>query len=379
MPVQARTQAEPSPLDSAGGEAAAVSATAVIGKVAQLTIAEEDEEEAERREEEQQLAAEQKRQAEQQSMAALAQEWDSLAPPPTRSKGLGAKAAAVEEDVSYDQAMAHFKAKYSEPTPFVPEGGSGARTGWSLLGGPVALSAEEARERDQLVAISGEPFEPTDSLHYRLIRKIYRALTGRSNCPMTGQHWEAVGFQGTDPRTDLNRSMGVWSLVQALYFLESNGALVRALFHQSQDEVAHWPFLLVSINFTRDAMTALKAGTANKECRRRGSVAAVLHSLHQSLFYDFHLRLASQPGVHHAVHLSAVRAAAAKDIMALEKKYQAQLKKGLSGAVIKAAPAAGDVFTVLEEAQEGDVREGSGGAEALSTKGRRHLAGGGKP
>ena len=32
--------------------------------------------------------------------------------------------------------------------------------------------------------------------------------------PSTGKHWERIGFQGNDPRTDLNRSMKMLSILQ---------------------------------------------------------------------------------------------------------------------------------------------------------------------
>ena len=32
--------------------------------------------------------------------------------------------------------------------------------------------------------------------------------------PSTGKHWERIGFQGMDPRTDLNRSMKMLSILQ---------------------------------------------------------------------------------------------------------------------------------------------------------------------
>lgn len=366
--------------DVAGPRAEAV-APPSVGKVTGLTISEGDEEEAEMQEAQEEAdAAKQKREAEEQA-ASLAMEWDSLAPPTSRAKARLANAPTVEDSrISYDEVMAHFVARYTDPKPATPAAASGGKGGmaWlSLGGGAVTFTAEEGKERDRLLAISEEHWDPADPIHFRLIRSVYKGMTGRSNCPMTGSHWEALGFQGTDPRTDLNRSMGVFSLVQALRFLEGNELLARALFHQSQDDVAHWPYLLVSINFTRDAVQALREGAVNKECRRRGSVAEVVHSVHQALFYDFHVRLAAQPTVHHAIHLSAVRTAATKDIMALEKRYQAQLKKGNGGVVVKAVTTqvqgGEDVFTVLEEAQETDVK--ISGTATVGGMSKKHFAG----
>ena len=50
-----------------------------------------------------------------------------------------------------------------------------------------------------------------------MLRTIYRQLTStRVDCPRYGEHWEAIGFQGTDPSTDL-RGVGVLGLVTATY------------------------------------------------------------------------------------------------------------------------------------------------------------------
>ena len=58
-------------------------------------------------------------------------------------------------------------------------------------------------------------YTPKDVLHRRLIQTIYRRLVKEKRaCPDVGSHWDTIGFQGTDPCTDLNRSMGVLSLLQ---------------------------------------------------------------------------------------------------------------------------------------------------------------------
>ena len=58
---------------------------------------------------------------------------------------------------------------------------------------------------------------PEDPLHLAMLRTIYRQLTStRVDCPRYGEHWEAIGFQGTDPSTDL-RGVGVLGLVTATY------------------------------------------------------------------------------------------------------------------------------------------------------------------
>lgn len=49
-----------------------------------------------------------------------------------------------------------------------------------------------------------------------MLRTIYRQLTSTTvDCPRYGSHWETIGFQGTDPSTDL-RGVGILGLVQVM-------------------------------------------------------------------------------------------------------------------------------------------------------------------
>lgn len=58
-------------------------------------------------------------------------------------------------------------------------------------------------------------YSPDDVMHRRLIQTIYRRMTNeKRTCPNVGPHWDVIGFQGNDPCTDLNRSMGVFALFQ---------------------------------------------------------------------------------------------------------------------------------------------------------------------
>ena len=62
-----------------------------------------------------------------------------------------------------------------------------------------------------------------------------QTLIGKeTTCPVTGPHWDKIGFQGLDPRTDLNRSMKMFSVLQMLHFLESEPTLARGLHKLSQ-------------------------------------------------------------------------------------------------------------------------------------------------
>ncbi|CAM9108014.1 unnamed protein product, partial [Discosporangium mesarthrocarpum] len=162
--------------------------------------------------------------------------------------------------------------------------------------------------RDEVFLFSQVHYTPRDLMHRRLIQTVYRRLTGEKwGCPDEGTHWDTIGFQGRDPCTDLNRSQGVFSLLQVLYFLETQPKFAEKLHQLSVDVTTGWPFLCVSIGFTKEAIGALRRGACYSECNHQGRVMEVVHELHQAQFHDFHIHCLKEPATHHAVHLSKVR------------------------------------------------------------------------
>lgn len=61
----------------------------------------------------------------------------------------------------------------------------------------------------------------------------YTLMTGIEQCSPRGEHWEKLGFQGLDPRTDF-RSCGIISLLQMFYFAAKEGELARKIYQLSQ-------------------------------------------------------------------------------------------------------------------------------------------------
>ncbi|CAM9239806.1 unnamed protein product, partial [Choristocarpus tenellus] len=95
-------------------------------------------------------------------------------------------------------------------------------------------------------------YNPAESFHRELIQTTYKRLThNKRGCPDEGGHWTTVGFRGRDPSTDLNDSHGIFSLLQVLHFLESQPSLVNKLYRLSLALDTGWPFMCVSIDFTK--------------------------------------------------------------------------------------------------------------------------------
>lgn len=48
-----------------------------------------------------------------------------------------------------------------------------------------------------------------------------------------------------------------------------------------------WPFMCVSIMFTKESLQALRRGALNGKCSKRQSVLYVLHEFHRACFAEF--------------------------------------------------------------------------------------------
>ena len=63
---------------------------------------------------------------------------------------------------------------------------------------------------------------------------------------------------------------------------------VRERNQKSKDnEDRSWPFLCVSINFTKECLQQLRNGVFNDKCNKLQSVMNVLHDYHKALFAEF--------------------------------------------------------------------------------------------
>ena len=121
-------------------------------------------------------------------------------------------------------------------------------------------------EKKLIFAISQKPFQDENPLHFQVLLTLYKLLTGsKLDCPRYGNHWEQIGFQGTDPATDL-RGVGCLGLIQPLYLVMTPELhpLAKDIYLISLSETQNFPFLVLSINVTRIALHALRDGLLNR-------------------------------------------------------------------------------------------------------------------
>ncbi len=81
------------------------------------------------------------------------------------------------------------------------------------------------------------PLDTTTAEHEILIKTIYFRLT-KKQAKRTGAHWVDIGFQGTDPATDL-RTNGMFGLLQMLYLVETYPKSVQLCWRHSNYSKEH--------------------------------------------------------------------------------------------------------------------------------------------
>ena len=121
-----------------------------------------------------------------------------------------------------------------------------------------------------------------------MLRTIYRQLTCTTlDCPRYGAHWEEIGFQGSDPSTDL-RGVGLLGLVQALYLVMTPEILpfTQDLYRLSRQEGQEFPLLVLSLNMTRITVQAVRDGILNKQMALEEDVWTTANFFYAALLYQ---------------------------------------------------------------------------------------------
>lgn len=134
-------------------------------------------------------------------------------------------------------------------------------------------------ERDRVFCIAATSYDPLDDIFTRALQTVYIKLTRtQRQVPLSGTHWEDIGFQGNDPSTDL-RGCGVLSLLQMLYLVDNHLELALRFHSLSQHPTRHFPLACALINVTLQCVMALRSGALYKECNKHGSVFEAINSV----------------------------------------------------------------------------------------------------
>ena len=167
----------------------------------------------------------------------------------------------------------------------------GVRSLLCCLLSPPSLPPHLRTTARQVQATALIPFCNDDPVHLGMLHTIYRQLTCTTlNCPRYGSHWEQIGFQGTDPSTDL-RGVGVLGLVHVIYLVTTPEMLpfCRDVYQLSRVEGHEFPFLVLSLNITRITLHVLRDGLLNKHIKLEDDVWATFNFYYACLMYHVYI------------------------------------------------------------------------------------------
>lgn len=196
---------------------------------------------------------------------------------------------AAHFKISYDEAFQYF----SEAEEFllqrdkiVPEEIGAGRSCFACFSRPRLAFPGALDERDRVFCIAATSYEPRNAVFTKMLQTLYVKLTRtQREVPLSGTHWEDIGFQGSDPSTDL-RGCGVLSLLQMLYLVEKHSELAFRFHSLSQHPTRHFPLACALINITLQCIVALRSGALYKECNKHASVFEGINSVRQPAAID---------------------------------------------------------------------------------------------
>jgi len=144
----------------------------------------------------------------------------------------------------------------------------------------------------RVMATALVPLDNDCAVQLGMLRTLYRQLTvTRLDPPRYGGHWEDIGFQGTDPATDL-RGVGILGLVQALYLVMTPELLpmARAIHLLSRDSSQEFPLLVLSINVSRICLHALRDGLLDRLVLEEESAWVAANTFYASVLHHVYTR-----------------------------------------------------------------------------------------
>lgn len=146
-------------------------------------------------------------------------------------------------------------------------------------------------EGNRIVKIASQSFDNHNKFHIRCLYTIFAKLTGNvtSGLKRFGQHWEEIGFQGSDPSTDF-RGVGILGLFQLTFFVVTPNIclLSKEIYDLSMDNVQHYPFAITSMNITQIALQMLRDGLLNNLINQSDSVLTIFNQIYFGTFLQFH-------------------------------------------------------------------------------------------
>lgn len=205
---------------------------------------------------------------------------------------LAAKTETVVPAITYHEALVHFmgcdvSATKDEVLQSLPAEAGGLLV--MLCMAPPSLKGALKEEQLQILGLAKVPLKDDDPMHIKLLQSIYTAFTGRYTNSRFGNHWADIGFQGTDPATDL-RSCGILGLLHLYYLHHHNISNATKIYQLSRNEQQEFPLAVVSLNITKWTIQVVRQGLISKDANRTGSLTGAAAHFYVGTFYEFYSR-----------------------------------------------------------------------------------------
>ncbi|XP_039275433.1 ELMO domain-containing protein 3 [Nilaparvata lugens] len=217
------------------------------------------------------------------ALEAASEEWSKV--PTVGGDTAKIQTPLISPEIDVEEAFNYFRG-LNLPHDSNSNSVASARVRWKgfvqWLHTPPKLSAHLKPDCDLIYSIVQCSLDWEDNVHWRMLQTIYKQLTGsKIDCPQFGSHWQLIGFQGSDPATDL-RGVGLLGLLQFLFLSTKQecAPLARKLYTVANSDNQAFPLAVLSLNVTQIALNALRSGKLNKECNNRQTVLLVVN-----LFY----------------------------------------------------------------------------------------------
>eukprot|EP00277_Geminigera_cryophila_P015339 CAMPEP_0179455380 /NCGR_PEP_ID=MMETSP0799-20121207/39354_1 /TAXON_ID=46947 /ORGANISM="Geminigera cryophila, Strain CCMP2564" /LENGTH=320 /DNA_ID=CAMNT_0021254421 /DNA_START=1 /DNA_END=963 /DNA_ORIENTATION=+ len=170
--------------------------------------------------------------------------------------------------------------------------------------GPPELNTEALKDERELVLCTGQlgfgqgdyasQLTP-DIVHLKMLLTLRAHLTGDKVAkPRYGAHWEAIGFQGSDPATDL-RDLGMFSVIQMVFLATKRLRKAMQMFRFASEHqevvgaVGHgFPFTLLCISLSQVCLEVMRNGSLVGLMNTAASVIDVLNNLYFGMLCDFY-------------------------------------------------------------------------------------------
>ncbi|DBA86037.1 hypothetical protein WJX77_012319 [Trebouxia sp. C0004] len=144
------------------------------------------------------------------------------------------------------------------------------------------------KERTRLLCLAKMPFDDSNLMHLRLLQSVYLSFVGGPGpVGRYGPHWATLGFQGSDPTTDL-RGCGILGLLHLLLLHEHDPANAQAIFKLSTAKESEFPLAPVSLNITKWTLQMVRERKLTSAAKKQQSAVTAASDFYVGTFYTLY-------------------------------------------------------------------------------------------